>query len=121
MVPMEFGDGRVGYYLNTPEFYCDIEPDKNGVWSVFFRDMKTGSEGYGVKPNKVLRYEEYQTEISRLNAKIIELEAANKILETEESASILKLRKHLSFLCDENDTLSQEVDMLYRGKDYSGR
>lgn len=121
MVPMEFEDGRVGYYLNTPEFYCDIEPDKSGVWSVFFKDMKTGSEGYGVKPNKVLRYEEYETEISRLNAKIIELEAANKLLETEESAVILKLRKHLSFLCGENDSLAQEADMLYRSKVYSGR
>jgi hypothetical protein len=121
MVPMEFEDGRIGYYLNTPEFYCDIEPDGRGVWSVFFRDTKTGLEGYGVKPDKVLRYEEYETEISRLNARVNELEAANRMLETEEADVILKLRKHLSSLCDENDSLAQEADMLYRSKVYSGR
>jgi hypothetical protein len=117
MVPMNFEGGRVGYYLNTPEFYCDIEPDKNGVWSVFFRDMKTGSEGYGVNPDKTPQYE---AEISRLNVRVTELEAANKILETEEANIILKYRKQLSSLCDENDTLAQEADMLYRSKVYSG-
>jgi hypothetical protein len=83
--------------------------------------MKTGSENYGVKPDKVLRYEEYEAEISRLNARVIELEAANKILETEEANIILALRKCLGSLCDENDILTQEADMFYRAKVYSGR
>lgn len=49
MLPMEFEDGRRGYFIDTPEFYCDIEPDaETGTWSVFFRDQKDGSEGFGI-------------------------------------------------------------------------
>jgi cell division protein FtsB len=67
------------------------------------------------------RISQYEAEISRLNARVTELETANKILETEEANIILKLRKQLSSLCDENDFLAQEADLLYRSKVYSGR
>ena len=43
---MDFDDGRVGWYIDHPEFYCDIEPDSSGVLSVFFRD-KNGREAFG--------------------------------------------------------------------------
>ena len=45
MRPMQFEDGRVGWYVDHPDFYCDIEPDEHGVWSVFFRD-KDGKEAF---------------------------------------------------------------------------
>ena len=47
MRPMEFEDGRVGWYIDHPNFYCDLEPDESGVWSVFFRERNTGKEAYG--------------------------------------------------------------------------
>ena len=51
MRPMEFEDRRVGWYIDHPDFYCDIEPDEAGIWSVFFRD-KNGKEAFGEKaPN----------------------------------------------------------------------
>jgi hypothetical protein len=54
MQRMEFDDGRVGWYITHPDFYCDIEPDKDGIWSVFFRD-KNGSEAFGErKPQTVV-------------------------------------------------------------------
>jgi hypothetical protein len=46
MRPMEAEDGRKGWYIDHPDFYCDIEPDElTGKWAVFFRD-KQGREGY---------------------------------------------------------------------------
>ena len=36
--------GNVGYYVSHPEFYCDIEKDANGVWSIYFRDVNTKQE-----------------------------------------------------------------------------
>jgi hypothetical protein len=44
MRKMEFDDGRVGWYIDNKDFYCDIEPDENGKLSVFFRDRKSGKE-----------------------------------------------------------------------------
>lgn len=47
MRPMEFDDGRKGWYIDHPEFYADIEPDPDsGRWTVFFREKATGREGY---------------------------------------------------------------------------
>lgn len=47
MRPMTFDDGRKGWYIDHPEFYCDLEPNPDtGKWSVFFKD-KNGFEGYG--------------------------------------------------------------------------
>lgn len=33
----------LGYYINHPDFYCDLE-EEGGVWSVYFRDKKTDQE-----------------------------------------------------------------------------
>lgn len=46
MRPMEFEDGRKGWYVDHPEFYADIEPNTEGQWTVFFKD-RNGGEGYG--------------------------------------------------------------------------
>ena len=35
------------WYLDGPDFYCDVERDDAGAWTVFFRDQKTGQEGFG--------------------------------------------------------------------------
>lgn len=47
MRPIQFEDGRLGWYIDHPDFYCDLEPDINGTWSVFFRDRATGKEVFG--------------------------------------------------------------------------
>lgn len=55
MRPMEHEDGRKAWYIDHPEFYCDVEPDADGKWSVFFRD-KQGREGFadqGTQPVEV--------------------------------------------------------------------
>jgi hypothetical protein len=46
MRPMESDDGRKGWYIGLPEFYCEIERARDGTWAVFFRD-KEGREAYG--------------------------------------------------------------------------
>ena len=38
-------DGRQSYYVDAPGFYCEIEPNESGQYSVFFRDDK-GREGF---------------------------------------------------------------------------
>lgn len=49
MRPMSSDDGRNGWYVDGPGFYCDIEPNNEGQYSVFFRD-KDGKEGYAEQP-----------------------------------------------------------------------
>lgn len=52
MKRMEFDDGRIGWYVDHPEFYADIEPDaETGKWSIFFRD-RSGAEGYAEREHK---------------------------------------------------------------------
>ena len=59
MRPMRFtnehGDldpDRAGWYIDGPGFYCDVERDAAGQWSVFFRECRSGAEAYGEKtPN----------------------------------------------------------------------
>lgn len=46
MRPCEFRHG-IGWYIDHPDFYCDVEREENGRWSVFFREHATKSEGYG--------------------------------------------------------------------------
>lgn len=47
MTQMHHEDGSVGYFIDHPEFYCDIEREDNGKWSVFFRDRQTDEEAFG--------------------------------------------------------------------------
>lgn len=47
---MDFEDGRVGYYIDHQDFYCDIERDLDEIWSVFFRDKDSGKEGFAEHP-----------------------------------------------------------------------
>ncbi|MBX9900999.1 MAG: hypothetical protein K2Y28_09475 [Burkholderiaceae bacterium] len=55
-----------GYYIDIDnELYCDIVKDKQGKWSVFFHDRKTGGDGWGD-----------QVDIDELRAKIVDLEQA---------------------------------------------
>lgn len=50
-------DGNTsGYYIDHPEFYCDLEEEK-GVWSVYFRDKKTDQEVFEEQSNKPARSE----------------------------------------------------------------
>jgi hypothetical protein len=50
-------DGNTsGYYIDHPEFYCDLEEEK-GVWSVYFRDKKTDQEVFEEQSNKPTRSE----------------------------------------------------------------
>jgi len=49
MKEMQLENGSVAYYVQHPDFYCDIEQDENGVWSVYFRDRITGQEVYKEK------------------------------------------------------------------------
>lgn len=51
MRPMYYDDGRLkGWYIDHPEFFCDIDREtEGGPWSVFFRD-KQGYEGYAEQP-----------------------------------------------------------------------
>lgn len=58
-------NGIYGYFINIEDdLYCDIEKDRNGKWSVFFRDRKTGNEGWGDQVD----IEELRAENARLKA-----------------------------------------------------
>lgn len=46
MIAMRHEDGRPMFYVDTPEFYCDIEQDENEKWSVYFRDLGTNKEAF---------------------------------------------------------------------------
>jgi hypothetical protein len=50
-------DGNtLGYYIDHPGFYCDLE-EEGGVWSVYFRDKKTDQEVFEEQSNKPARSE----------------------------------------------------------------
>lgn len=58
-----------GYFIEIEnELYCDIIKSKQGKWSVFFYDRKTGSDVSGD-----------QVDIDKLRAKIVELESRTKL------------------------------------------
>ena len=62
MRPMQFDDGRIGWFIDHPEFYCDIEQDTDGKWSVFFRDRKTQNKAFAEYPNaKITRQRKKDT------------------------------------------------------------
>lgn len=46
MHKMTHEDGCIGWFVDHPDFYCDIEQE-DGRWSVFFRDKASNAEGYG--------------------------------------------------------------------------
>ena len=48
MRPCDFEHG-LGWYIDHPEFYADIEPDEAGVWSVYFSEKsgKSGKDAFG--------------------------------------------------------------------------
>ena len=37
---------KKAYYIDLPDIYCDIEKDKDGKWSVFFRERSTKESVY---------------------------------------------------------------------------
>jgi hypothetical protein len=39
----------VGWFIDHPEFYCDICPEDEN-WSVYFRDRNTNKEVYAESP-----------------------------------------------------------------------
>ena len=52
MKSAEHEDGRVMFYIDAPTFYCEVEPDENGKYSVFIRDSK-GREGFAEQAEPV--------------------------------------------------------------------
>ena len=53
MRPMKTDDGRKGWYVNGRGFFLDIEKDKDGKWSAFFRDSATGREAFADQAESV--------------------------------------------------------------------
>lgn len=51
MKPMLLANDMTGYYIDHPDFYCDLEVDEIGNWSIFFRDRE-GNEAFGEKMNE---------------------------------------------------------------------
>lgn len=49
MREMITSDGLKSWYVDAPEFYCEIEPTKSGQYEIFFRD-KNGKEGFTTQP-----------------------------------------------------------------------
>jgi hypothetical protein len=45
--PDEVNDYVDGYFADLGDVYCDIEKDKEGKWSVFFRERSTNQEAWG--------------------------------------------------------------------------
>ena len=57
--PYENEDGQhIGWYVDTPEVYCDIERDDKGEWSIFFRERNTRKEAYAVAPTDAAQPED---------------------------------------------------------------
>ena len=62
MKPMEGEEGIKGWYIDAPDFYCDIERKPGDQYSVFIRG-KDGAEGFAViaqpeQPEQAERKEE---------------------------------------------------------------
>ena len=53
MRPMKTDDGRKGWYVNGRGFFLDIEKDKDGKWSAFFRDSATEREAFADQAESV--------------------------------------------------------------------
>ncbi len=49
MGPSEEDPERKGWYIDGPEFYCDVERAASGEWSVYFKDRATGKDAFGKK------------------------------------------------------------------------
>jgi hypothetical protein len=46
MMPMQGEDGTQGWFINGPNFYCDIERKPGEQYSLFIRSKDDGVEGY---------------------------------------------------------------------------
>lgn len=46
MKPMQYDDGRIGWYFDCADFYADIDKDADGKYSIYFRDRKTQAEAW---------------------------------------------------------------------------
>ena len=53
MRPMKTDDGRKGWYVDGRGFFLDIEKDKDGKWSAFFRDSATEREAFADQAESV--------------------------------------------------------------------